>query len=172
MNTENNMNPMSLDDLFAASPAPVAPESTPLPEIAQTAPTETIVPEPTPSTEQQTTPFAAEQPAASQPDNIIDLFGTVIGQTEEETLEELMVKVTTSRPVFDYSCIQDEITDADMTFEQLRVKMSADCPELEARAHVSWTLSYAGLTERITTSTARSTLQSPNWNRARNSKTR
>ena len=150
MNTENNPNPMSLDDLFAASPAPVAPESTPLPEIAQTAPTETIVPEPTPSTEQQTTPFAAEQPAASQPDNIIDLFGAVVEQIEEDSLAELLVKVTTSCPVFDYASIQAEITDADMTFEQLRVKMSADCPELEARAHVSWTLSYAGLTERIT----------------------
>ena len=150
MNTENNPNPMSLDDLFAASPAPVAPESTPLPEIAQTAPTETIVPEPTPSTEQQTTPFAAEQPAASQPDNIIDLFGAVVEQSEEDSLAELLVKVTTSCPVFDYASIQAEITDADMTFEQLRVKMSADCPELEARAHVSWTLSYAGLTERIT----------------------
>lgn len=150
MNTENNMNPMSLDDLFAASPAPVAPESTPLPEIAQTAPTETTVPEPTPSTEQQTTPFATDQPAVSQPDNIIDLFGAVVEQSEEDALAELMVKVTTSRPVFDYASIQDEITDADMTFEQLRVKMSADCPELEARAHVSWALSYAGLTERIT----------------------
>ena len=150
MNTENNMNPMSLDDLFAASPAPVAPESTPLPEIAQTAPTETIVPEPTPSTEQQTTPFAAEQPAASQPDNIIDLFGAVVEQSEEDSLAELLVKVTTSCPVFDYASIQAEITDADMTFEQLRVKMSADCPELEARAHISWALSYAGLTERIT----------------------
>ena len=150
MNTENNMNPMSLDDLFAASPAPVAPESTPLPEIAQTAPTETIVPEPTPSTEQQTTPFAAEQPAASQPDNIIDLFGAVVEQSEEDAAAELLVKVTTSRPVFDYASIQAEITDADMTFEQLRVKMSADCPELEARAHVSWSLSYAGFSERIT----------------------
>ena len=60
------------------------------------------------------------------------------------------MKVTTSRPVFDYASIQAEITDADMTFEQLRVKMSADCPELEARAHVSWSLSYAGFSERIT----------------------
>ena len=150
MNTENNPNPMSLDDLFAASPAPVAPESTPLPEIAQTAHTETTVPEPTPYTEQQTTPFATDQPAVSQPDNIIDLFGAVVEQSEEDALAELMVKVTTSRPVFDYASIQDEIKDADMTFEQLRVKMSADCPELEARAHVSWALSYAGLTERIT----------------------
>ena len=150
MNTENNMNPMSLDDLFAASPAPVAPESTPLPEIAQTVPAETTVPEPAPSTEPQAAPSATEQSAASQPDNIIDLFGAVVEQSEEDSLAELLVKVTTSCPVFDYASIQVEITDADMTFEQLRVKMSADCPELEARAHVSWTLSYAGLTERIT----------------------
>lgn len=150
MNTENNMNPMSLDELFAASPTPVAPESTPLPEIAQTTPAETTVPEPTPSTEPQTAPSATEQPAASQPDNIIDLFGAVVEQSEEDAIAELMVKVTTSRPVFDYASIQDEIKDADMTFEQLRVKMSADCPELEARAHVSWSLSYAGFGERIT----------------------
>lgn len=150
MNIENNPDPMSLDDLFAASPAPVAPESTPLPEIAQTAPTETIVPEPAPSAEPQAVPSATEQPAASQPDNIIDLFGAVVEQSEEDAIAELMVKVTTSCPVFDYASIQDEITDADMTFEQLRVKMSADCPELEVRSHVSWALSYAGLTERIT----------------------
>ena len=148
MNTENIMNPMSLDDLFAASPASLAPESTPLPEITQAAPAETTVPEPTPSAEPQTTSLATEQP--SQPDNIIDLFGAVVEQSEEDSLAELLVKVTTSCPVFDYASIQDEITDADMTFEQLRVKMSADCPELEARAHVSWALSYGGLTERIT----------------------
>ena len=150
MNIENNPNPMSLDDLFAASPTPVVPESTPLPEIAQTTPAETTVPEPAPSAEPQTAPSATEQPAASQSDNIIDLFGAVVEQSEEDTLAELLVKVTTSRPVFDYASIQDEIKDADMTFEQLRVKMSADCPELEARAHVSWSLSYAGFSERIT----------------------
>lgn len=150
MNTENNMNPMSLDELFAASPTPVAPESTPLPEIAQTTPAETTVPEPTPSTEPQTAPSATEQPAASQPDNIVDLFGAVVEQSEEDSLTELMAKIAQSRPVFDYASIQDEIKDADMTFEQLRVKMSADCPELEARAHVSWSLSYAGFSERIT----------------------
>lgn len=146
MNTENNMNPMNLDELFAAESAPAAAESTSLPEITQITPAETTVPEPALAVE----PQDATTADAPQPDNIIDLFGTVIGQTEEEMLEELMVKVTTSRPVFDYASIQDEITDADMTFEQLRVKMSADCPELEARAHVSWALSYAGLTERIT----------------------
>lgn len=150
MNTESNSNPMSLDDLFAASPTPVVPESTPLPEIAQTTPAETTVPEPAPSAEPQTAPSATEQPAASQSDNIIDLFGAVVEQSEEDAAAALLVKVTTSCPVFDYASIQDEIKDADMTFEQLRVKMSADCPELEARAHVSWSLSYAGFSERIT----------------------
>lgn len=150
MNTESNSNPMSLDDLFAASPTPVVPESTPLPEIAQTTPAETTVPEPAPSAEPQTAPSATEQPAASQSDNIIDLFGAVVEQSEEDAAAALLVKVTTSCPVFDYASIQDEIKDADMTFEQLRVKMSADCPELEARAHVSWLLSYAGFSERIT----------------------
>ena len=150
MNIENNPNPMSLDDLFATSPTPVVPESTPLPEIAQTTPAETTGPEPAPSAEPQTAPSATEQPAASQSDNIIDLFGAVVEQSEEDSLTELMAKIAQSRPVFDYASIQDEIKDADMTFEQLRVKMSADCPELEARAHVSWSLSYAGFSERIT----------------------
>ncbi len=145
MNTENNMNPMNLDELFAAESAPAAAESTSFPEIAPTAPAETTVPEPAPAVE----PQAAITADAPQQDNIIDLFGTVIGQAEEEMLEELMVKVTTSHPVFDYASIQDKITDSDMTFEQLRVKMSVDCPELEARAHVSWSISYAGFTERI-----------------------
>lgn len=128
MNTENNPNPMNLDELFA-SPA-------------------TTVPEPSPAAEPHFSPVS--EPAAPKPDNIIDLFGAVVEQSEEDAIAELMVKVTTSRPVFDYASIQDEIKDADMTFEQLRVKMSADCPELEARAHVSWSLSYAGFSERIT----------------------
>mgnify|MGYP004517328653 CR=1 FL=1 len=127
MNIENNTNPMSLDDLFAAAPTPNTTESAPLPKIAQTVPAETTSPEPAPSTELQAAPSAAEQPTASQPDNIIDLFGAVVEQSEEDSLAELLVKVTTSCPVFDYASIQNEITDANMTFEQLRVKMSADC---------------------------------------------
>ena len=145
MNTENNMNPMNLDELFVAESMPAAAKSTSLPEIAPITSAEITTPEPTPAAESQDANIAD----APQPDNIIDLFGTVIGQTEEEMLEELMVKVTTSRPVFDYSCIQDEITDANMSFEQLRVKMAVDCPELEAHGHVSWSISYAGFTERI-----------------------
>ena len=99
MNTENNPNPMNLDELFA-SPA-------------------TTVPEPSPAVEPQFS--SVSEPAAPKPDNIVDLFGAVVEQSEEESLTELMAKSAQSRPVFDYASIQDEIKDADMTFEQLRV---------------------------------------------------
>ena len=56
----------------------------------------------------------------------------------------MLAKLAGKRPVFEYGSITDEIEDPNLTFEQLRVKMSADCPELEARSHVSWTMSYAG----------------------------
>ena len=146
MNTENNKNPMNLDDLFAAPPASLSPENEPFPTIPQAVSAETSVPEPEPVIEPQPTPGTAP----SRPNNIVDLFGAVVEQSSEDSLAELLVKSTTSCPIFDYASIQDEITDASMTFEQLRVKMSADCPELEVRSHVSWALSYAGLTERIT----------------------
>ena len=146
MNTENNKNPMNLDDLFAAPSASLSPENEPFPTIPQAVSAETSVPEPEPVIEPQPTPDTVP----SRPNNIVDLFGAVVEQSEEDSLAELLVKSTTSCPVFDYASIQDEITDASMTFEQLRVKMSADCPELEVRSHVSWALSYAGLTERIT----------------------
>lgn len=76
---------------------------------------------------------------------VIDLFGAVA----EDSADALLAKLAGKPPVFEYGSIKDEIQDPTLTFEQLRVKMAADCPELEARAHVSWTVSYAGITERV-----------------------
>lgn len=66
----------------------------------------------------------------------------------------MLARLAGKRPVFEYGSITDEIEDPNLTFEQLRVKMSADCPELEARSHVSWTMSYAGIVERISSADA------------------
>lgn len=76
---------------------------------------------------------------------VIDLFGAVA----EDSADALLAKLAGKPPVFEYGSIKNEIQDPTLTFEQLRVKMAADCPELEARAHVSWTVSYAGITERV-----------------------
>ena len=155
MNNENNLNPMNpnLAELFADTPTsmPSAPVAFPDPQAMHEA---TASPEPCLFTESQplpspeiVTPPAAPAP---QPNNIVDLFGAVVEQGAEEQLSSLLSALANKAPIFDYASIQEEITDASMTFEQLRVKMSADCPELEARSHVSRTLSYAGFSERIT----------------------
>ena len=94
------------------------------------------------------TPEAQEDPAPQSTQTtsqVIDLFGAVA----EDSADAMLAKLAGKPPIFEYGSIKDEINDPTLTFEQLRVKMAADCPELEARAHVSWTVSYAGITERV-----------------------
>lgn len=130
-----------------AAPAP-APQPVPQAPTAQQ-PGQMAVQPQTPVTQaapetpvQQPAAAPAPQPAAGQ---VIDLFGAVA----EDGAEARLSRLANAAPVFEYGSIREDITDPAMTFEQLRVKMSADCPELEARAHVSWTMSYAGITERV-----------------------
>lgn len=96
---------------------------------------------------QQPAAAPVPQPAAGQ---VIDLFGAVA----EDDAEARLARLANATPVFEYGSIREDITDPAMTFEQLRVKMSADCPELEARSHVSWTVSCAGITERVSSADA------------------
>ena len=118
-------------------PAPQAVQQTagPVTQAAPTAPVQQPAAAPTP------------QPAAGQ---VIDLFGAVA----EDGVEARLARLANAAPVFEYGSIREDITDPAMTFEQLRVKMSADCPELEARSHVSWTVGYAGITERVSSADA------------------
>lgn len=95
-------------------------------------------------------PVTQEAPAPQPAGQVVDLFGAVV----EDGADALLAKLAGKRPVFEYGSITDEIEDPSLTFEQLRVKMSADCPELEARSHVSWTMSYAGITERVSSADA------------------
>ena len=118
---------------------PAIPQAAPAPAPQPALQAPTAQPE-QPATDQQQAP--APQPAAGQ---VIDLFGAVA----EDGAEARLSRLANTAPVFEYGSIREDITDPAMTFEQLRVKMSADCPELEARAHVSWTMSYAGITERV-----------------------
>ena len=96
---------------------------------------------------QQPAAAPVPQPAAGQ---VIDLFGAVA----EDDAEARLARLANATPVFEYGSIREDITDPAMTFEQLRVKMSADCPELEARSHVSWTVGYAGITARVSSADA------------------
>lgn len=95
-------------------------------------------------------PVTQAAPAPQPTGQVVDLFGAVV----EDGADAMLAKLAGKRPVFEYGSITDEIEDPSLTFEQLRVKMSADCPELEARSHVSWTMSYAGITERVSSADA------------------
>lgn len=95
-------------------------------------------------------PITQKAPAPQPTGQVVDLFGAVV----EDGADAMLAKLAGKRPVFEYGSITDEIEDPSLTFEQLRVKMSADCPELEARSHVSWTMSYAGITERVSSADA------------------
>lgn len=99
---------------------------------------------------QSQAPVTQSTPTPQPTGQVVDLFGAVV----EDGADAMLAKLAGKRPVFEYGSIKDEIEDPNLTFEQLRVKMSADCPELEARSHVSWTMSYAGITERVSSADA------------------
>ena len=160
---KNNMDEMNfgtgstLEELFgAAIPQAEQPQTMTVTAASEEQPAQVqAMPQPLQSQEPvtQTAPTASvQQPAAAsapQPNGqVVDLFGAVV----EDGADALLAKLAGKRPVFEYGSITDEIEDPSLTFEQLRVKMSADCPELEARSHVSWTVSYAGIVERVSSS--------------------
>lgn len=95
----------------------------------------------------QTAPPAQAAPVPAQPaGQITDLFGAVAAEDDPAAL---LAALAGRPPVFVHGSLRDEISDPEMTFEQLRVKMAADIPELEDRSHVSWSVSYGGVTERV-----------------------
>ena len=135
-----------------AMPQPTQPQMTE-PGQAQQPANPQAAPAPQPVQQALAQPQAPVTQAAPIPQptgQVVDLFGAVV----EDGADAMLAKLSGKRPVFEYGSITDEIEDPSLTFEQLRVKMSADCPELEARSHVSWTMSYAGITERVSSADA------------------
>lgn len=127
-----------------AQPVPQTAQPAPQPEVQQSAPLQAepqppvVLPQPTPV-----------QSAPQTAGNVVDLFGAVVAESEEDNTAALLAVLANKPPVFESGSIRDAITDPDMTFEQLRVKMSVDLPELEARGHVSWSVSYGVVSERV-----------------------
>lgn len=67
---------------------------------------------------------------------------TATAQQDARTLMELP-------PVFKYGACEEDITDAEMTFEQLRVEKEPDFLELEDGKRVTWTVQYGKVTKTI-----------------------
>ena len=52
-------------------------------------------------------------------------------------------------PVFQYGGAREQITDADMTFEALRIQKADDFPELEDASAVTWQVRYGDITKAV-----------------------
>lgn len=88
-------------------------------------------------------PEAEQAPAA---DPIAAMFADKKAEDEKAAAQSLFEKA----PVFAYGCAKDPITDAAMTFEELRIAKSEDFPELGEGKKVSWSVEYGKVSKPIT----------------------
>ena len=54
------------------------------------------------------------------------------------------------QPVFDYAGATENIDDASLTFDELRIAKAADFPELDDGKRVSWTVEYGKISKAVT----------------------
>ena len=109
------------------TPAPAAPADEPEPGPAPVA--QAPEPEPVQETEADSTPIAA---AFTQP--------------AEKTTQQGLLETP---PVFCYKNVKEPIEDADMSFEELRIRKSDDFTELEEGKSVSWSVEYCCIRKEI-----------------------
>ena len=155
---------LDMDKIFGSgsdepAPPPPAPtlaeevKSQPEPEQVQT---ETAKSQPEP--EQMLPAKTQEVPAEEkQP---LDLFSAFTGTESDPIPEAAPVKSIAPRPqtqlslfdkppVFQYGGAREQITDADMTFEALRIQKADDFPELEDASAVTWQVRYGDVTKSV-----------------------
>ena len=138
-------------------PAAQGPIEVPAPSQGQTGETDPApAPEPEPAAEQepeqppaaQAEPIPAPEPQpqnitpAKEPDPIASAFTK---QEEKNAQQGLFEKA----PVFCHKNVKEPIEDADITFEELRIRKSEDFADLEEGKSVSWTVEYCGIRKEI-----------------------
>jgi len=113
-------------EVAAAPPTPIVPAASPVPVAAPTAPT-------------------APPPAAAQP-------GAATANPLEAALDAVMFRsIFEQFPVFKLGSAEEEITDSELTFEQLREQKAEDFPEMEDAAKVTWKVDYGPVSKSIST---------------------
>ena len=144
------------DEPAPPPPAPTLAEevkSQPEPEQVQT---ETAESQPEP---EQTLP-AKTQEAPAEEKQPLELFSAFTSAENDPIPEAAPVKSIAPRPqtqlslfdkppVFQYGGAREQITDASMTFEALRIQKADDFPELEDASAVTWQVRYGDITKTV-----------------------
>lgn len=115
-----------------------------------------------PSNEGKITAFpmhkAEKQPSSEtaqpgQTDNTDGQEGNILlagmAQAEEKEQQKKVQGLSNALPVFSYNGCEEEITNLDMTFEELREEKSEDFLELEEASKVTWDVSYGGVRKTV-----------------------
>lgn len=131
------------------APPPPAPEQTQTPDSTANAETPAI--QPAETIPEQTVVAKAEATTETE----LDLFSALVPQTQtaepapsQDTPKA--VSLFDKPPVFSYGGTTEDIKDASMTFEELRIEKADDFPELAEGKRVSWSVEYGKVTKSIT----------------------
>lgn len=76
-------------------------------------------------------------------------FTAALSKAEEAQAQLDAGSLFSKCPVFDYGGAVDEIENANISFEQLRIEKSADFPELEDGKKISWTMEYGSIKKSV-----------------------
>ena len=141
----------------APAPAPEAQEPPAEPAEPATAPNPAAVSAPTPK--EPETPAApapkptaappTEKPAPEQPEVSAAAENPIAAAFEQKTAENTKKGLLEKPPVFYHKGVKEEIEDASMTFEELRIRKSEDFTDLEEGKRVSWSVEYCGIRKEI-----------------------
>ena len=80
---------------------------------------------------------------------LLDPFKQEITKAENKQVKQESGSLFAKMPVFEYGGAIEEIENADVTFENLRIEKSDDFPELEDIKKVSWVMEYGSIKKQI-----------------------
>ncbi len=109
---------------------------------------------------EQTPPAKTQEAPAEEVNQPLELFSAFTSAESDPIPEAAPVKSIKPRPktqlslfdkppVFQYGGAREQITDADMTFEALRIQKADDFPELEDASAVTWQVRYGDVTKSV-----------------------
>lgn len=134
-------------DPFAV-PAPVsAAEPAPTPVAQEVPPAPVAAPAPAPAVVTATPEPKAPAPAKAAAE--VPTENPIAVAFEQKTAENTKVGLLEKPPVFYHKGVNEEIEDASMTFEELRIRKSDAFTDLEEGKRVSWSVEYCGIRKEV-----------------------
>lgn len=135
--TANQGNPFEAQAAAAApAPAPATQEMPAAPAVEAAAPMPAVAP-------------PKEAPAPAQPESNAAAGNPIAAAFEQKTAENTKKGLLEKPPVFYHKGVKEDIEDASMTFEDLRILKSEDFTDLEEGKRVSWSVEYCGIRKEI-----------------------